>query len=72
MYDFRINTNRRRQFVEERHSYNEYGTNSLAEQGAKIMRKGSQRGALELDPIPENQQAHITHLMKKYQGALPT
>ena len=31
------------------------------------MRKGQN----ELEPIAENQQAHIVHLMKKFQGALP-
>ena len=70
MHDFRINTNRRRQFADPH--YNallEPHRNSLAEQGAKIMRKGSVRNQLE--PIAETQGAHIVHLMKKYQGALP-
>ena len=70
MHDFRVNTNRRRQFIEPRHKYSEFGSNTLAQQAAKIMRKGSGHYN-ELEPIAENQEAHIVHLMKKYQGALP-
>ena len=68
MHDFRINTNRRRQFRESKSGTYEFGKDSLAEHGAKIMQKGK---LAELEPIAETQGAHIVHLMKKYQGALP-
>ena len=54
MHDFRINSNRRRQFAEppKFNALLEPKRNSLAEQGAKIMRKGSAMNQLE--PIAEN------------------
>ena len=67
MHDFRIQSNRRRQFQFSQDK--QPMKNTLAEHGAKIMRKGSM--GQQLEPIPEAQGAHITHLMKKYQGALP-
>ena len=55
MYDFRVSTNRRRQFIEPRQAYHEFGSNLLAQQGAKIMRKGSSRlSGPDLEPIAEN------------------
>lgn len=51
MHDFRINTNRRRQFAPYKNQSTDFAP---------------KKKPCALEPIAEDQSAHITHLMKKY------